>query len=113
MTGIEGAVPPNVIYVLDLAVVIPLFLLAALWSWQRKSWGVILTGLLSIKTAFLFLSATVGELFVRAAGLPFAWADIVLYTVLTVASLMILTIYLSNLRQLEKGRCPHRHASSK
>jgi hypothetical protein len=99
MTGIEGATPPNPIYVLDLAVVIPLFLLAGVWSWQGKSWGVILAGLLSIKTAFLFLSVSVGQLFVRAAGLPFAWADIALYTLLTVASLMILAIYLSNLRE--------------
>lgn len=99
MAGIEGAVPPNPIYVLDLAIVIPLFLLAGVWSWQRKSEGMILTGLLSIKTALLFLSVTVGQLFVYAAGLPFAWAELAFYTALTVASLMILVIYLSNLRQ--------------
>lgn len=37
---VEANLPVNVIYSLDLGVLVPAFVLSAYWLWERRAWGV-------------------------------------------------------------------------
>lgn len=69
--------PTNVVYALDLSIVVPLSLLASLWLWQRRKWGYLLAGLMLVKGITYGLVLTVNSiiLFVTDQGgdslLPF------------------------------------------
>ncbi|MCO6481125.1 MAG: hypothetical protein J5I94_31055 [Phaeodactylibacter sp.] len=41
--------PTNVVYALDLTIVVPLSVLGAIWLWQERKWGFILAALLLVK----------------------------------------------------------------
>jgi hypothetical protein len=41
--------PTGVVYALDLSLVVPWMLLSAVWLWQRKAWGYVLTVMLLVK----------------------------------------------------------------
>jgi hypothetical protein len=60
----------NFVYVLDLGIVVPLALLAAIWLWRCLPWGDVLAGCILVKAitmGFALLSAT---WFSVSAGLP-------------------------------------------
>lgn len=71
--GLLGAVaagtpsPYNSIVVLDLGLLIPACLIAAVRVWRRDAWGLILGGALLVKTASLGWSLTLGMLYYRVA----------------------------------------------
>lgn len=69
--------PTNVVYALDLSIVVPLSVLTSVWLWQRRKWGYLLAGLLLVKGITYGLVLTVNSiiLFVTDQGgdslLPF------------------------------------------
>jgi len=64
----EGA--GNFVYVLDLGVILPLSVLAAVWLHRRARWGVVLAGALVIKAAAMGLALISGTWFAARAGAP-------------------------------------------
>jgi hypothetical protein len=77
---VEAGIPTNPVYALDLAFLLPLCALAALWLLRGRAWGYALAGLLLTLTAPLALSIAASALFqggtdpgsVAGAILPFA-----------------------------------------
>jgi hypothetical protein len=43
--------PTNVVYALDLTMVVPTLLVAGYWLWKRKGWGIVLSGIMLVKAA--------------------------------------------------------------
>lgn len=46
---VKTAHPTSVVYALDLTVVVPICLVAAVWLWQKKPWGVVLAAIMLVK----------------------------------------------------------------
>jgi hypothetical protein len=46
----------NIVFALDLTMVVPWFLLAAVWLWQRRPWGYVLATMLNVKGAIYMLA---------------------------------------------------------
>ncbi|MCS6994995.1 MAG: hypothetical protein NZP74_14355, partial [Anaerolineales bacterium] len=86
------------VHVLDLSTALPISVLGAVWLWQRRGWGFLLTGLmlsmLVIETASIALDQWFGHLHDPAAS-P---AAVPLFVVLTVVGLAVLVAYLRYLR---------------
>jgi len=94
-------VPPYsltpIILTLDLSFYIPALFLAAIWTWQRKSLGYILSGAFLIKSAALFLSVWAGRVYLIASG--FEVTRLFIYATLTIISIVIALIYLPALKK--------------
>lgn len=58
----------TLIYVTDLAFVLPVFALAGVWLWQRKPWGDVLAGVMLVKAVTLGLSIAAGQIIAYAQG---------------------------------------------
>jgi len=54
--------PTNVVYALDLSIVVPLSVLASVWLWQRRKWGYLLAGLMLVKGITYGLVLTVNSI---------------------------------------------------
>lgn len=86
------------VHVLDLGFALPISVLGAVWLWQRKGWGFLLTGMmlsmLVIETASIALDQWFGHLHDPAAS-P---AAVPIFAALTVIGLVVLVAYLRYLR---------------
>jgi hypothetical protein len=89
----------NVVYVLDLAFVLPAFLVGAIKLWRKEAGGYILSGVLLAKAATLGLSIIFGYAFTYARGFAISWGRGGLFLVLTMASIVLVVVYLKNLRK--------------
>jgi hypothetical protein len=99
---IERANTPTVfVYVLDLGVVVPLSVLAAVWLWQDRAWGHVLAGFVLVKAATMGLALLAMTAFVLRAGMA---ADLTLsaaWVVLAVAGLAMSVWYFRHCSSFE------------
>ncbi|MFZ0324402.1 MAG: hypothetical protein WAN48_09760 [Actinomycetes bacterium] len=87
--GLEGTVMlVNPIEVLDLGFTIPLAILAAVWLWRRRSWGVLLSGLVLVMLTIESISIAVDQWFASMADPEFPSGAVALFVVLTLVTLI-------------------------
>lgn len=87
------------VHVLDLGFLLPLGFLGAIWLWQKKSWGYLLTGLLLVMMTIETASIAVDQYFGHIHN-PAASPDAVpLFIVLTVIGLVASVAYLYFLKK--------------
>ena len=86
-----------IILTLDFSFYIPALFLAAIWTWQRKSLGYILSGAFLIKAAALFLSVWAGKVYLIASGIEGTYVGI--YAALAVVSTVVAIVYLPTLKK--------------
>jgi uncharacterized protein (TIGR03382 family) len=60
--------PTSAVHVQDLAVVLPLFLLTAVWLWRRRAWGIVLAPMLLILADVMLLALLAMGVFMAQAG---------------------------------------------
>ena len=89
----------NTVYVLDLAVLLPAFLVGAILLWRRISGGYILSGVLLIKAMTLGLSIVFGYVFQIVSGLAVSLGRGGLYLMLTIVGGILTIAYLRNLKK--------------
>lgn len=58
------------VFVLDLGLIVPLSLLAAVWLWRDNAWGYVLASTMLIKAATMGLALVVMTWFAAQAGIP-------------------------------------------
>ncbi|WP_411966791.1 hypothetical protein [Haloferax sp. YSSS75] len=93
--------PANVVHVLDLGVVIPAMFVAARWLSQRRAWGYVLAGVLFVKVVSISL-AVLGMIgWMLTHGQSVALAEIVVFTVLTLASTGVGVVYFRSFRVVD------------
>jgi hypothetical protein len=73
--------PTSIVFALDLTLLIPFLLVGAIWLLQRKPWGYVLAGILTVKGPAYTLA--VGSWWAARAGVPDATAEIPLWIFLT------------------------------
>lgn len=89
----QAQVPTVFVYVLDLGVVVPLALLAALWLWRDRAWGYVLAGFVLVKAATMGLALLAMTGFAMRAGLAVEPAMSIAWVVLAVAGLAMSWAY--------------------
>lgn len=70
---VRAATPTNFVFVLDLGVVVPLSLLAALLLWQDRAWGYALAGAVLVKVAAMGIALISMTAFAAHAGIAIDW----------------------------------------
>lgn len=95
----EDGTPTNVIHVLDMGLLLPALVIAAVSLWRKQPLGYALAAALLVNLAFLVLAILSMIVFQARAGVPAELAPIVMFLVVFLASLGMLTWHLGNLRQ--------------
>jgi hypothetical protein len=89
----QAQVPTVFVYVLDLGVVVPLALLAALWLWRDRPWGYVLAGFVLVKAATMGLALLAMTGLAMQAGLAVAPELSIAWVVLALAGLAMSWAY--------------------
>jgi hypothetical protein len=91
--------PYKYVYALDLGIIVPLSLLGALWLWQRKPWGYLLSCMMLIKYATMGLALLSMQLFNLQAGQPLDPAELIgSYVVIAAGGLAMSVWFLRHCR---------------
>ena len=94
--GLEGTVMlVNPVEVLDLGFTIPLAVLASVWLWRRRSWGVLLSGLILVMLTIESVSIAVDQWFASIADPDFPTSAIALFAGMTIVNLIPLVALLT------------------
>jgi hypothetical protein len=80
--------PTSIVFALDMTLVIPFFVLGAIWLLQHKPWGIVLAGVATIKGPLYTLVLTVDSLWAAKAGVPHAADEIPIWVGLTLLGLV-------------------------
>jgi uncharacterized protein (TIGR03382 family) len=90
--------PTSAVHVQDLAVVLPLFLAAAVWLWRRRPWGFILAPILLILADVMLLALLVMGVFMAQAGFAGSLDMAPVFGFLALVSLALTGVYFANIR---------------
>lgn len=66
---LKTAHPTSVVYALDLTLVVPTCLVATVWLWQQKPWGVVLAAIMLVKSVAYGLVLCAGTLLLAYRGI--------------------------------------------
>jgi len=75
--------PTSLVFALDLTLLVPFLVLGAIWLIQRKPWGYVLAGMLTVKGTLYTLVLTAGSFEAARAGIPDVAGQIPLWIGLT------------------------------
>ena len=104
---IDGTVPQAVrdagggtsfVFVLDLGIMVPLAVLAALWTWRRELWGYLIAGYVLVKTTTMGLALIAMSLFLAASGPPLDVGLLSVWIALALGAAAVTTLYLRAIR---------------
>jgi len=94
-----AAKTPNegtLIYVTDLAFVLPVFALAGVWLWQRKAWGYVLSGVMLVKAVTLGLTIAAGQIIAYTQGVGENMFLAAFFGLFTIVGAVAMGLYLKN-----------------
>ncbi len=97
---VETGHPTSVVFALDLSLVVPFFVVGALWLWQRRPLGYVLGAILNVKGAVYMLALTAASLSAARAGFTEASAQLPIWAVLLAGSLAASLLLLIDVRPL-------------
>ncbi len=90
--------PTSIVYALDLSLVVPWFVLAAIWLWQRRPWGYVLATLLNVKGAVYMLALSAVTVSAVRAGASDDLAQVGLWGTIGVLSVIASAVLLRNVQ---------------
>ena len=89
--------PTNVVFALDLTLLIPWLILGALWLMKRQPWGYVIAGILNVKGPLYTLVLAVNSILVVNAGIA-QTSELPLWGTLTVLGLIASVLFYVNMR---------------
>jgi len=87
----------NVVFALDLSLVVPWFVLAAIWVWRRRPWGYVLATIVNVKGAVYMLALSAVTISAVQSGASDDLAQVGLWGVIGLGSLIVSVSLLRNL----------------
>jgi hypothetical protein len=93
----EAGLPTNVIYSLDLGVLVPAVALSVYWLRERRPWGYAFTAVLLVKITTLGGAVLAMIAFMLRAGQSVVLPQIVIFGALTAVGLLLLVRFLSSI----------------
>lgn len=88
----------SIVFALDLTLVVPWFILGAVWLWQRKPWGFLIATIVNVKGAVYMLALTFVTLSAARAGAVESAAEATPWVVIGLGSLVASLFLLANVR---------------
>ena len=89
--------PTNVVFALDLTLLLPWLILGALWLMKRKPWGYVIAGILNVKGPLYTLVLAVNSILVVKAGISES-SELPLWGTLTVLGLIASGLFYINIK---------------
>ena len=89
--------PTNVVFALDLTLLLPWLILGALWLMKRQPWGYVIAGILSVKGPLYTLVLAVNSVLVVNAGIS-ETSELPLWGTLTVLGLIASVLFYVNIK---------------
>jgi hypothetical protein len=89
--------PTNVVFALDLTLLIPWLILGALWLMKRKPWGYVIAGILNVKGPLYTLVLAVNSILVVNAGIS-ETSELPLWGTLTALGLIASVLFYINMK---------------
>ena len=90
--------PTNIVFALDLTLLVPFLFLGAIWLIKRKPWGYVLAGILTIKGPLYTIVLTAGSLWAANAGVLGVAEQMPLWVGLTVLGLIACGLFYGNMK---------------
>ena len=104
--------PTSAVHVQDLAVVLPLYLLTAVWLWRRRAWGFVLAPILLILADVMLLALLAMGIFMAQAGFAGSLDMAPIFAVLALLSLALTGVYFVNIQAPKAAEAPVNPASA-
>ncbi|WP_458189552.1 hypothetical protein [Haladaptatus sp. NG-WS-4] len=95
---VTADIPVNVIYSLDLGVLVPAFVLSAYWLWRGRAWGYAFTGVLLVKIATLGLAVLAMVVFQVSDGQTVPLPQIVIFGLLSLLGVALMARFVLSIR---------------
>ncbi|WP_458207545.1 hypothetical protein [Haladaptatus sp. NG-SE-30] len=95
---VTADIPVNVIYSLDLGVLVPAFALSASWLWHGRAWGYAFTGVLLVKIATLGLAVLAMATFQILDGQRVPVPQIVIFGVLSLLGVALMARFVLSIQ---------------
>jgi len=92
----------NIVFALDLSLVVPWFILGAIWLWQRRPWGYVLATILNVKGAVYMLALSAVTVSAVRAGASDDLAQVWLWGTIGLGSLVASLVLLGNVEPIER-----------
>lgn len=92
----------NVVFALDLSLVVPWFILGAIWLWQRRPWGYVLATILNVKGAVYMLALSAVTVSAVRAGASDDLAQVWLWGTIGLGSLVASLLLLGNVEPMRR-----------
>ncbi len=90
--------PTSIVFALDLTLLVPWFVIGALWLMKRQPWGYVIAGILSVKGPLYTLILAINTILVMEAGLASA-AELPLWITLTTLGLIASGLLYGNMHK--------------
>jgi hypothetical protein len=88
----------NIVFALDLSLVVPWFVLGAIWLWQRRPWGYVVSAIVNVKGAVYMLALSAVTVSAVRAGVSDDLSQVWLWGSIGVCSLFASIVLLRNVR---------------
>lgn len=92
--------PTNVVFALDLTLLVPWLILGAVWLMKRQPWGYVIAGILNVKGPLYTLVLAVNSILVLNAGIT-QTSELPLWGTLTVLGLIASGLFYANMKWKE------------
>lgn len=108
--AVGGAVPPimartaqhtNVVFALDLSLVIPLLVVGAVWLWRRRPWGYAIAAIINVKGAVYMVGLCASTYTAYRAGTIASLGELPLWVSIGAGCLIASAVLLYNVRGTE------------
>ena len=88
--------PTNVIYSLDLGVLVPAYVISAYWLSKRRAWGYVFTGVVLAKIATIGLAVLSMVVVMIVDGQSVVFPQVIIFGLISVVSLVLLARFLTS-----------------
>jgi len=96
--------PTNIVFAMDLSLVVPVYAIAGIWLWKRKPWGYVLSTISLVKGALYNLVLSFVTLQIADNGFPESINELPLWLFFTIASFIGGLFLLINLNRTDKNK---------
>jgi hypothetical protein len=91
--------PTNVVFALDLSIVIPVLIVGGLWIWRRRPWGYVLAAMVNVKGAVYMLALCAATITAARAGTVPNTAELALWAPIGAGAALAVFFQLRALRE--------------
>lgn len=102
--------PTNMIFALDLSLVVPVFFLGAIWLLKRQPWGYILAAISTLKAAVYMLVLTILSFAAAKAGYSDSACEIPVWLSLSAGGLIASILLLGNMKNVKGEQHVRNHS---